>query len=245
MIQGSVLILGATSDIARATARAYAARGCRLLLAARNPSALTVDAEDLRIRYNVQVELFAFDMLDTAAHTAFINALPELPQTILCAVGILGEQVPAQSNSASAETIMRTNYLAPAVLLEQFAARMENRGQGCIIGISSVAGDRGRASNYYYGSAKAGFTAFLSGLRNRLVKKNVHVITVKPGFVRTRMTEGMKLPGALTAAPEEVAKAIVRAQERGKNVIYVRRIWRLIMLIIVHLPEIIFKRLSL
>ena len=115
-----------------------------------------------------------------------------------------------------------------------------------IAGVSSVAGDRGRASNYAYGAAKAGFTAFLSGLRNRLAKQGVHVLTVKPGFVRTAMTMGMKLPPPITAAPDEVGAAIYRAAEQSRrNVIYVRPIWRLIMGIIVHIPESLFKKMKL
>ena len=111
--------------------------------------------------------------------------------------------------------------------------------------MSPVAGDRGRASNYCYGAAKAGFTTYLSGLRNRLAGKGVHVVAVKPGFVRTRMTQGMKLPPALTAEPDEVAATIVRAEARRSNIVYVRPVWRLIMLVIRHIPETVFKRLSL
>jgi short-subunit dehydrogenase len=122
---------------------------------------------------------------------------------------------------------------------------MEQRGSGTIIGISSVAGDRGRSTNYIYGSAKAGFTAFLSGLRNRLISKGVRVITIKPGFVRTRMTEGLDLPAILTATPEELAGAIRRAHKKGRLIIYHRFVWRLIMLVINNLPECIFARLKL
>ena len=138
---------------------------------------------------------------------------------------------------------MRTNYEGPALLLGGFAEAFVKRNSGTIIGVSSVAGDRGRASNYIYGSAKAGFTAFLSGLRNRLARTKVHVVTVKPGFVDTRMTAGMKLPRALTAKPEEVAATIFRANQKKANVVYVRRIWLVIMSIIISLPEWIFKRM--
>ena len=116
---------------------------------------------------------------------------------------------------------------------------------GTIIGISSVAGDRGRASNFVYGSAKAGFSAVLSGLRNAHAKHGLHVLTVKPGFVATKMTAGMDLPPLLTAQPRDVADAIIKAQLRGRNVIYTKSLWWLIMTIIRHIPEGIFKRLSL
>jgi short-subunit dehydrogenase len=123
---------------------------------------------------------------------------------------------------------------------------MAARGRGTIVGVSSVAGDRGRGSNYVYGAAKAGFTAFLSGLRNRFASAGVHVLTVKPGFVRTAMTDGMKLPKPITAEPQQVGDAVYRAAEiRRRNVIYVLPVWRLIMLIIVHIPELVFKKLKL
>jgi short-subunit dehydrogenase len=121
----------------------------------------------------------------------------------------------------------------------------EARGSGTLIGISSVAGDRGRATNYAYGAAKAGFTAWLSGLRNRLAKRGVHVMTVLPGFVETRMTAGMDLPAKLTAKPAEVADAIYRGTQSGRNVIYVKPVWALIMAIIRNIPERVFKRLKL
>jgi hypothetical protein len=129
--------------------------------------------------------------------------------------------------------------------LNIIANDFEQRRSGVIIGVSSVAGDRGRGSNYMYGSAKAGFTAYLSGLRNRLAKSNVHVITVKPGFVRTRMTEGLPLPGPVTAKPEQVARDVFKAYRGRRNEVYTLWMWRYIMLVIKLIPEAIFKRLNL
>ena len=140
---------------------------------------------------------------------------------------------------------MRTNYVGPALLMGVLAERFERRGGGVLVGVSSVAGERGRAANYVYGSAKAGFTAFLSGLRSRLAASGVHVVTVKPGFVRTRMTDGMDLPARLTATPEEVAAAVVAAIYRRRNVIYVRQVWRPIMFAIRAIPERVFKHMKL
>jgi len=140
---------------------------------------------------------------------------------------------------------MRSNFEGPAVILGVLANRFVNRGSGTLVGISSVAGDRGRASNYVYGAAKAGFTAFLSGLRNRLAKQNVHVVTVKPGFVNTAMTAHLDLPARLTAEPREVALAIVQAVEKSRNIIYVRPIWRLVMTVICAIPEAVFKKTSI
>lgn len=240
-----VLVIGATSDIGRAVARAYARNGRSLVLAARQPERLERDAEDLRLRSRVEVVIVPLDVLDTAAHTALLDSLEPFPDTVVSVVGLLSDQADSARDPLEAERVMRTNYLAPALLLGEIANRMERRGSGTIIGISSVAGERGRASNYVYGSAKAGFTAFLSGLRNRLAATGVHVVTVNPGYVDTRMTEGMTLPPALTAQPDEVGRAVVAAEERRRNVVYVRPIWAVIMTVIRLIPEPLFKRLKL
>jgi decaprenylphospho-beta-D-erythro-pentofuranosid-2-ulose 2-reductase len=241
----SVLIVGAHSDIGRALARAYAATGRDLVLAARQPERLTRDAADLRLRHGVTVTVSDFDILDIARHAALLDELPSLPASVISVVGFMGEQPVSEAQPEAAQLVLRSNFEAPALFLGAVAERMAQRGSGTIIGISSVAGERGRATNYVYGSAKAGFTAFLSGLRNRLAKQGVRVITVKPGFVATRMTEGMKLPPQLTAQPEEVAAAVLKAEARGRDVLYVRPIWRLVMLVIRMIPEAVFKRLKL
>jgi hypothetical protein len=245
MNTGPVLILGARSDIGRALARAYGAAGRPLMLAARQAASLETDARDLRLRCNVPVSLHEFDVLATDDHPAFLDRLGALPETVVCVAGLMTPQWMAERDFAAAELMMRTNYVGPASILGEIANRMQARGHGTIVGISSMAGERGRASNYVYGSAKAGFTAFLSGLRNRLARTRVRVITVKPGFVHTRMTEGMKLPGALTAEPAEVANAILRAERRGQDVVYTRPIWRLIKTVIALMPEPVFKRTRL
>jgi len=143
--------------------------------------------------------------------------------------------------------VLRSNFEGPASLFTVLANRMAARGSGTLLGISSVAGERGRAANYVYGSAKAGFTAFLSGLRNRLArdKTGVHVVTVLPGFVYTQMTQGMDLPAKLTAQPTEVAQAIVNAVEKQRDVIYVRPVWQAVMLAIRNIPEFQFKKMSI
>jgi len=240
-----VLILGARSDIGKAVAHKFAAIGHPIQLAARNAPALESDKTDMGLRYGVSVSLHEFDALAVDTHEAFVAALPELPQIAVCAVGLMGQQADNERDLAAAARVMRSNYEGPASILAILANHFEERGNGSIVGISSVAGDRGRATNYVYGSAKAGFTAFLSGLRNRLATRGVHVVTVLPGFVATQMTEGMDLPARLTAEPGEVAEAIARAVERKKDVIYVRPIWRLIMLIIRNIPERIFKRMKI
>ena len=245
MTNQTILILGATSGIARATARVYAHQGWTVWLAARDSARLTPDLTDLTIRGDGQALAFECDVLQTDEHERFLASLPGVPDTVLCAVGLLGDQGQNEVDADAAALVLASNFTAPALLLGRIANLMQARGSGTIIGISSVAGNRGRASNYVYGSAKAGFTAFLSGLRNRLASRGVRVITVLPGFVATRMTTGMDLPAKLTAQPQEVAEAIFSAQQKKRDVIYVRPVWRLIMLIIAHIPEAIFKRLKL
>jgi short-subunit dehydrogenase len=164
---------------------------------------------------------------------------------VVSVIGLLGDQARAEADPDHAATIMRSNFEGPALILGLFAERFLSRGSGTIVGISSVAGDRGRASNYVYGSAKAGFSVFLSGLRNRTANRGVHVLTVKPGFVRTHMTEGKNLPRAVTAQPDEVAQAIWRGVSKQKDQIYVRPIWAVIMFIIRSLPESFFKKTSI
>jgi len=245
MSKGPVLILGALSDIARATAHRFAKDGHPILLAARQADRLEADRADLQVRYGVLVTVHEFDVLATESHAAFVDSLPALPEIAVCAVGLLGKQEDDEHDAAAAVRVIRTNFEGPASILAVLADRFEARGSGVLVGISSVAGERGRASNYIYGSSKAGFTAYLSGLRNRLAKRGVHVVTVLPGFVDTAMTAGMDLPKPLTAQPTEVAEAIQRAVQGKKNTVYARRIWQLIMLVIRSIPEGIFKKLSI
>ena len=242
----TLLLVGGTSDIGRATALRYAAAGWRVLLAARNAEAAQRNADDAAARTGVPVSVHALDVLDAASFAAFIDGLPVLPDTVVCVVGELGDQARAETDLEHAAMVLRTNFEGPALLLGLFAERFLARGSGTLVGVSSVAGDRGRASNYVYGAGKAGFTAFLSGLRNRLAPAGIRVVTVKPGFVRTRMTAGMKLPPVLTAEPAEVGEAIFKAAETGRgDIVYVRGIWRIVMTIITMIPEPLFKRLRL
>ncbi len=242
MIASPVLILGARSDIGRALARAYAARGATVILAARGD--MEAERQDLALRANVNVRAVAFDVTD-GDPDGFFARLGETPGTIVMVAGLLGDQARSAADDAEAARVMATNYEGPARYLLAGARVMETVAGACIIGISSVAGDRGRGSNFIYGSAKAGLTAFLSGLRNGYAKRGLHVMTVKPGFVATRMTAGMNLPAPLTAQPAQVATAILAAQEKRRDVIYVKARWRPVMAIIRMIPEGVFKKLSL
>jgi len=242
--KGPVLILGAKSDIARAIARSFAGAGHPIQLAARDCPRLEDDARDLRTRFGVTISLHEFDALAGDTHAAFVAGL-DLPHVAICAVGAMGDQTQSAADPLSAAHVIRTNFEGPASILAHLANAMEARGSVTLVGISSVAGDRGRASNYVYGSAKAGFTAFLSGLRNRLQPLNVHVVTVLPGFVRTAMLDGMETPAPLTADPQEVGAAVLKAVNTRRNVIYTRPIWRIVMAVIRAIPEPIFKKTSL
>jgi short-subunit dehydrogenase len=157
----------------------------------------------------------------------------------------MGEQKDNENNKQNASLVFQCNYEGPSLIFLEFANLFEERGYGTLIGVSSVAGERGRASNYIYGSAKAAYTVFLSGLRNRLAKKNVHVITILPGFVDTKMTAEMNLPKKLLAKPVEVARAIFLAHNKKKDIVYVKPIWRYIMIVVKIIPEKIFKYLNI
>jgi short-subunit dehydrogenase len=243
----TILILGARSDIGLAVAHAFAARGYSVQLAARRVESLSDDGKDIALRHGAAVTLHELDALDIAAHGAFVDALPVLPDVAVCAVGLMGDQTENQVSVEAMAKVLRSNFEGPASLLTLLAQRFVARGSGTLVGISSVAGERGRATNYVYGSAKAGFSAFLSGLRNRLAhgKTGVHVVTVLPGFVATRMTAGMDLPARLTAQPARLGKAIARAVDKRNDIVYVLPVWRAIMLVIRNIPEAIFKKLSI
>jgi len=244
-LTSTLLVIGAGSDIGRETARAFASDGWAVQLAGRDVESLKREADDIAVRGGRPVALHHIDVLNSTSFPAFLDALSPLPDAVVCVVGLLGDQARSESDIEAATTVMRSNYEGPALLLGAFAERFLARGSGTIVGVSSVAGDRGRASNYVYGSAKAGFTAFLSGLRNRCARRGVAVVTVKPGFVRTKMTEGMKLPGALTINADVAGAAILRAVKRRADVVYVAPVWRLAMTIIRLIPERIFKLLPL
>jgi len=240
-----VLIVGARSDIAIAVAREYARNGFNLYLAARDASSLQPIAQDISVRYQKIVNIVELDILDFDSHADIYAGLAEKPMGVITAVGYMGEQTQSESDFLEAKRVIDTNYTGLVSLLNIIANDFAERGSGFIVGISSVAGDRGRKRNYVYGSAKAAFTAYLSGLRNRLFDRSVQVMTVKPGFVATKMTANMQLPEKLTAMPDAVAKDIYRAQQKGKDQLYTKWLWRYIMLIICHIPEFIFKRLSI
>ncbi len=240
-----IFIVGAKSDIAKAVAREYANSGYNIYLAGREIDTLSSFAKDLTIRYQIEAKLVELDILDFKSHKGIYNSLDEKPIGVVTAVGYLGDQEVAQKDFNEAKKIIDTNYTGVVSLLNIIANDFEVRKEGFIVGISSVAGDRGRKSNYIYGSAKAALTTYLSGLRNRLSSANVKVLTVKPGFVDTQMTKDLDLPQKLTATPKKVAKDIFNAQQKGKDILYTKWFWRYIMLIIKAIPEWKFKNMSI
>lgn len=246
-MRGGVLILGATSAIARQTARAFASRGYGLYLAGRDSEELQRDAADIRMRYGVEVHRGSFDAEAFDSHPQFLQQVEEQLgplEGVVLAFGYLGSQERASVDADETMAIINRNYVGAVSILNLCAQRMEERKRGFIVGIASVAGDRGRQSNYTYGSAKGALALYLQGMRNRLAPVGVNVLTVKPGFVDTGMTFG--LPGMfLVASPKYVGERIARAVEKGRDILYVPWFWRYIMLIITHIPERIFKRLKL
>ena len=237
----SVLILGATSDMGAAIARKFAQEKYDIQLACRNPADISSLVSDLRIRYQCSCDAYAFDAMDFAAHQQFYNALMPKPDIAICVFGYMNANDIVINNQQEMLKTIHTNYTGAVSILNIIAADFSVAKKGVIVGISSVAGERGRQSNYIYGSAKAGFTAYLSGLRNKLFKDGVHVVTVLPGFVYTKMTAHLPLPKLLTAKPEDVATSIYNAVQKKKNVVYVKWFWKWIMLIIKNIPEFIFK----
>lgn len=242
-----ILVLGATSGIAEATCRIWAAQGASFFLVARNAEKLAAVAADLKTRGASYVDTAAADLDDTDHHPALlahaINSLTGMDIAYL-AHGILGDQTHAEQDFNTAAQIIHTNFMAPVSLLTWLANFCVQRHAGTIAVLSSVAGDRGRKSNYAYGSSKAGLSAFLEGLRNRVDREGVTVLTIKPGPTRTAMTAGMPKSEKFSD-PDSVAESIARAINNGKDTLYVPFQWRPIMFIIRNIPERIFKKLNL
>ena len=242
-----VLIIGATSAIAGETAKAYAEAGARLFLTARNPGKLASVADDLRVRGAAQVDTAVLDVGQISHHREVIDsAIATLGglDVALIAHGTLPDQAGCQQRVPDTVEALQVNFTATIALLTELANYFEGQRSGSIAVITSVAGDRGRQSNYVYGAAKGGVERFLQGLRNRLHPSGVAVLTIKPGFVATPMTAAMQ-QNALFASPRRVGRAIYRAIERRRDVIYIPWFWRPLMVVIRSIPERLFKRLHL
>lgn len=246
----TTVLFGATSGIARALAKELAACGDNIVLAARDKEQLKAMASDLRIRHQTKVGSVYFDALDLENHTLFWQETQKtdagMPTRIVLCYGYMADQQVCQDDPVKAKRTFDVNLISACILLELAAAYFAQMGSGTIAVISSVAGDRGRASNYIYGASKSGLTTYTSGLRNRLCKKGVHVLTIKPGFVDTPMTKGLINPNSpLVASAEQIAIDICKAMVNKKNVVYTRWFWRFIMIVIRSIPESIFKHLNI
>lgn len=242
-----ILIVGATSAIAEAAARRFAAEGAALALLARDPDKLEAVATDLSVRGAEAVHAFTFDAGDPGAHgRVWEEALAALGSldAVLVAHGTLPDQGACQASPEQTLDTITVNFLSPVAVLTRAGEYFEHEGRGCIAVISSVAGLRGRPSNYVYGSAKGGVTLFAEGLRARLAKKGVSVVTILPGFVDTPMTAHLP-KGLLWASADSVGRAVHRAMKRGRDTVYTPWFWRWIMLVIRLIPSPIFKRLDL
>lgn len=242
-----ILIIGATSAIAEAAARLWAPRGAAFYLVGRNAERLVSIADDLKVRGAARVETQVMDACERSQHEAMLTAADNFLCGIdvaLIAHGSLPDQRACELSVDLTLAEIETNALSVIALSTLIANRLAWQEKGTLAVISSVAGDRGRQSNYVYGAAKGMVTRFLQGLRNRLAKKGVQVLTIKPGFVDTPMTAAFK-KGALWAQPEDVARGILAAIDKGRDEVYLPGFWRLIMLVIRHIPERIFKKLSL
>jgi decaprenylphospho-beta-D-erythro-pentofuranosid-2-ulose 2-reductase len=241
-MKNAVVILGARSTIAMAIAHEFAKNGHPVHLIARTSH--EPDAEDMRIRFGVDVHYHELDLADSERFLDLIKGIPALG-IVVSVLGRQEDETRTYTDVDYVQEIVAGNYSIPILTAELSASVLEEKGGGTFIGISSVAGDRGRQGNYLYGSAKAGYTAYLSGLRNKLGKTNTHVVTVRPGIIRTPLTSKQDFPPALMGEASTVAKDVYVAMQKKKNNIYTPWFWRWIMLVIRSVPEFVFKKLNL
>jgi len=241
-----MIVLGSTSEVAQAFVEKALQEGEkyeRIYLFTSNKEATERFAKHIDVKFLQQSEIIELDLTKDINYFDFDHVNSNV---LFCATGYLGESTEdGLYDNKNTERIIDINYSKLVPVMNYFAQKFESKRSGTIIGLSSVAGDRGRQSNFIYGSAKAAFTAYLSGLRNYLFEKKVHVLTVKPGFMATKMTEGLPLNPKLTATPKQAAECIYKALKKQKNVAYVLPIWGVIMMIIRNIPEFIFKKLKL
>ena len=241
-----MIVIGSNSEVAQAFVEKVLSSGEKfekIFLLTSNRETTEKFARHIDVKYIQTAEVIEIDLTKDLNFQQLEKVKSNL---LFCAAGYLGKNTEeALYDVHNTEKIIEINYSRLVPLISFFAHKMEAARHGTIIGLSSVAGDRGRQSNFIYGSAKAGFTAYLSGLRNYLNDKKVHVMTVKPGFMKTKMTEGLPLNPVLTASPAEAAAAIYRAYKKQSNVVYVLPVWRYIMAIIRNIPEFVFKKLKL
>ena len=246
--QKSVVIFGATSAVAQQLGRQLAADTEQFVLCARDSDKLDTVAQDIRSRGAAQVNSIIVDFSEPSNYADLFSRIQDQTDTVdvwYFFHGNLPDQVDCEASLDVAQSALQTNFLSVVDMLHPIANLVQEQGSGTIVVVSSVAGDRGRGSNYFYGTAKGGLSLYLQGLRNRLTKHGGSVIDVKPGFIRSPMTAHLDTTGFLWATPEKIALDIISAVEKKRDTIYTPGYWRLIMFVICSIPERIFKRLSL
>ena len=232
----SILVIGGNSDIGYATAKVFAQNKYNIHLVSRNTSQLEIKKKEIENLYKVECKITSLDILNKENVNNFFNEYLESPTIILIAVGYM------EIDEKNYEKIASINYLSPMTFIEKSLVKYKTQKKlNTIIGISSVAGDRGKKKNPVYSSSKSAFSSYLDGLRQRLYLDGIHVITVKPGFVKTKMTENLKLPKILISNVNHVGNKIFKAYKNKKNTLYVPRYWSIIMFIYKMIPETIFK----
>ena len=240
-----ILILGANSDIAFETAKLFAEHDqATFSLASKDLATLKTKAQDLTIRYDVKTHAYPFDIMRFDTHDTFYHQLPTKPDLVLIAVGMLGNEQESFTHFDKALEVIQTNYTGIISILNIISHDFRQRQQGTIAVISSIAGLRGRSKNSLYGSAKSGITTYLSGLRQRLSKHNVTVLTILPGFIQTKMTAQITIAKPLLATKQQSAKDIYKAIKKKRNIVYTPWFWRWIMIIVHYIPETLFKKMS-
>lgn len=241
-----MIVLGSSSEVAQAFVEKALESGEKfqtLYLVSSHKESAERFAKHIDVKYLQQAVVIELDLTKKINYSIFDQVTSDV---LFCATGYLGKNTEeGLSDDANTQKTIEVNYAKLVPVINYFAQKMESKRNGTIIALSSVAGDRGRQSNFIYGSAKAAFTAYLSGLRNYLYPKKVHVMTVKPGFMDTKMTENLVLNPKLTATPKQAADCIYNAYKKQKNVVYVLPVWGLMMLVIKHIPEFVFKKLKL
>ena len=221
----TVLILGGNSDVGNSLAKDFGKLGSNLILTSRKEGQLDSFKSDLEIRNKINCDVQLFDVLDFKSHDSFYKNLKTTPDIVITCIGYLDKQENSQINFQESLISIQTNFTGLVSILNIISNDFEKRGKGIIVGMSSVAGDRGRGSNYIYGCSKSGFTSYLSGLRNRLFNSGVKVITVKPGFIKSKMTNHLDLPKILTATPNKISFDIIKSIKKKKNVVYTKWFW--------------------
>lgn len=239
-----LLVIGGKSDIGFSIAKKFYQNNYNIYLTKKHDSSFNKKIFDLK-DYEKRIRFLDFNLLDFENHQKFYNSLNPKPKIVVCAAGFFHDNTNLIENFTEIKKTIDTNYTAYVSLLNIISDDFKKRNSGSIIGISSVAGDRGRSSNYIYGSSKSAFSSYLSGLRNSMYKYNVNVITVKPGFVKSKMTKNLNFYNILTSTPEIVAKDVFKAWKKKKCVVYTPWYWKYISIIIRLIPEKIFQKLNL